>query len=206
MTSGPMTMHDLIHPDDERLSALAAGDSDATTDADLQRHVAGCDRCELLVSDLRGLRSALAELPDLTPSRPLRLLPPTPQAAPAVEWVRRAFAPALVLGGAMLLIGAVGLGGRGGYGFFGSAAAPERMAAASAADAAGQQPLSTVVPGPAYAGQEDLPSPSATPADDLDLANGPGTGADVSLVLLAGGLVLIAAALVLRYVVVPRAG
>ena len=44
-------------------------------------HLTACDRCRPLVDELSLLRGALAELPDLAPSRPLRLIPPVP--APA---------------------------------------------------------------------------------------------------------------------------
>lgn len=99
------------HPDDERLSALASGDDDATTDAALSSHVTTCDRCTALVDELGALRASLAELPDLEPSRPLRLLPPV--AEPAAEagigtWVRRLFAPALTAGAALAMVGLIG--------------------------------------------------------------------------------------------------
>ena len=99
------------HPDDERLSALASGDDDATTDAALSSHVLACDRCTGLVDELGALRASLAELPDLEPSRPLRLLPPV--AEPAAEagigtWVRRLFAPALTAGAALAMVGLIG--------------------------------------------------------------------------------------------------
>ena len=43
-------MHDPTgHPDDERLSALAAGDEDATKDAALGDHVTSCGRCSAVV-------------------------------------------------------------------------------------------------------------------------------------------------------------
>ena len=63
------------HPDDERLSALAFRDTDASTDTSLTAHVSSCDRCTDLVNELGALRASLAELPDIQPSRPLRVLP-----------------------------------------------------------------------------------------------------------------------------------
>ncbi|MGH2457176.1 MAG: hypothetical protein ACRDHD_13080, partial [Candidatus Limnocylindria bacterium] len=78
-----MTMYHDHHPDDERLSALAANDPETAADAGLREHVVACDRCGPLVDDLMTLRSALAELPDLMPSRPLQLLPPARQPAAA---------------------------------------------------------------------------------------------------------------------------
>ena len=110
VTSGPMTMHDQIHPDDERLAALAGGRSrrDARRRAGGAcrglRPLRGCSSDELQV-----LRAALGELPDLVPSRPLRLIPALPEAAPATGWLRRLFTPVLVAGSALVLVGAVGL-------------------------------------------------------------------------------------------------
>lgn len=100
------------HPDDERLSALASGDPDATGDASLTGHVPTCDRCTDLVNELGALRAVLADLPDLQPPRPLRLLP----AADAVPdrgdrlggWARRFFAPVLTAGAALAMVGLVG--------------------------------------------------------------------------------------------------
>lgn len=109
-----MTMHEMTHPDDERLAALAGADPDATVDAALRAHVERCIRCTALVADLASLRTALAELPDMPPPRPLQLVPPVPAAdAPRVPWFRRLVAPALGLGGVMVLVGAVGLAGGG---------------------------------------------------------------------------------------------
>lgn len=99
------------HPDDERLSALASRDDDAIADAGLTSHVAACDRCADLVEELGALRASLAELPDLQPSRPLRLLPPAadaPVATGAGGWLRRLFAPALTVGAAMAMVGLIG--------------------------------------------------------------------------------------------------
>jgi len=99
------------HPDDERLSALASRDDDTVADATLTSHVATCARCTDLVGELGVLRASLAELPDLQPSRPLRLLPPAadaPVATGAAAWVRRLFAPALTVGAALAMVGLVG--------------------------------------------------------------------------------------------------
>ncbi len=60
------------------------------------------------------LRSALAELPDLAPSRPLQLVPPvSAQAAPAGWRVafRRAFAPVAIAGVVLLVVGGIGATG-----------------------------------------------------------------------------------------------
>ncbi|CAN5257177.1 hypothetical protein BH24CHL10_BH24CHL10_08060 [soil metagenome] len=99
------------HPDDERLSALASDDVDATTDTGLTAHVSSCDRCTQLVSELGVLRVALGGLPDLPPSRPLQLLPPV-EADHGVDrlggWARRFFAPVVAAGAALALVGTVG--------------------------------------------------------------------------------------------------
>jgi hypothetical protein len=107
-----MTMHDASHPDDERLAAYAGGDADALADRALVEHLAACDRCRPIVEELTLLRGALAALPDLAPSRPLRLIPPVPApAAPRagpLEWVRRLAAPAMAAGAGLVLVGAIG--------------------------------------------------------------------------------------------------
>ncbi len=106
-----MTMQSQTHPNDERLAALAGADPDATGDSALSGHVSSCDRCSGVVDDLRGLRAALAELPDLMPSRPLRLIPPAPSTADrAGGWVRRVIAPVMTAGAALALVGLVGTG------------------------------------------------------------------------------------------------
>lgn len=106
------------HPDDERLAALAVADPEATGDVSLSEHVAACQQCATVVSELRGLRAALAELPDpeLVPPRPFRLLPPVAEPRPSFAdrvggVVRRAFAPALTAGAALALVGVVGTTG-----------------------------------------------------------------------------------------------
>jgi hypothetical protein len=108
-----MTMPNAAHPDPERLAALAGDDADAKADRGLTEHVTSCDACGAQVRDMAALRVALAELPDLTPSRPLQLLPPV--AAPALSgWrvtFRRAFAPVAVAGMALLIVGGVGAAG-----------------------------------------------------------------------------------------------
>jgi hypothetical protein len=119
-----MTMQNDSHPDDERLAAHAGGDRDAIADPSLSAHIAACDRCGPMVEELAGLRIALAELPDLAPSRPLRLIPPVPApAATSAGWLRRLTAPAMAAGAALVLVGAVGIGATGAIGgFFGQAA------------------------------------------------------------------------------------
>ena len=53
-----------IHPDDERLAALAGGDPEVTSDTALRAHVDTCGQCAGVVRELGSLRTALAELPD----------------------------------------------------------------------------------------------------------------------------------------------
>jgi hypothetical protein len=118
-----MTMQNLPHPDDERLAAYAGGDPDALADGTLAAHLSACDRCRPLVDELSLLRGALAELPDLAPSRPLRLIPPVPAAPDRGSWLRRLTAPAMAAGAGLILVGAIGVGATGAIGsFFGQAA------------------------------------------------------------------------------------
>lgn len=109
-----MSMTTRAHPDPERLAALAGADPDALSDRELIAHLADCAACDGQVRDLRVLRIALAELPDLVPSRPLRLLPPVAEPQAAAGWriaFRRAFAPLAVAGMVLLLVGGVGATG-----------------------------------------------------------------------------------------------
>lgn len=107
-----MTMQHQIHPDDERLAALAGDDPDVAADTELRSHVSACTQCRDLVDELATLRSALAELPDLVPSRRLQLLPPVaePRAARG-GWMRRLAAPVMAGGFGLVLVGAIGTSG-----------------------------------------------------------------------------------------------
>ncbi len=100
------------HPHDERLSALASGDPEATDDTSLTEHLSSCARCTDSVAELSALRASLAELPDLRPHRPLRLLPDVADAPSRADrvggWARRLFAPALTAGAALAMVGLVG--------------------------------------------------------------------------------------------------
>lgn len=214
------------HPDDERLSALASRDTDAIADATLTAHVSSCLRCTDLVSELGALRVALAELPDLRPSRPLQLLPPV-EADHAVDrlggWARRFFAPVIVSGAALVLVGVIGTASPS-FPQMGSAAAPsaEREAAAAAPSdgAAG--------PGTAEGGEsgESLPAEASDQAemlgsgDGLTAAGDPrasdAAGRDESArtrldssrspwpMVLFAGVALIVAALLMRWILAPR--
>ena len=141
-----MTMQHPTHPDDERLAALAGGDADAAADAGLRTHVAACDRCGPIVAELAQLRTALAELPDLVPSRRIQLVPPAPVEAEERTggWFRRLAAPMVATGMGMVLVGAIGTSGVlssfGGLGGAMSAAAP------SAAEI--RDTMKTLAPGP----------------------------------------------------------
>ncbi|MEF2162598.1 hypothetical protein, partial [Pseudomonas aeruginosa] len=109
-----MTMQHPNHPDDERLAALAGGgDPEVTLDAALRAHVDTCDQCAGLVRELGSLRTAMAELPDLVPPRPLQLLPPVaePKAAPRTGWLRRLAGPAMAAGFVLVVAGAIGSSG-----------------------------------------------------------------------------------------------
>jgi len=247
------------HPDDERLSALASRDTDATADATLTAHVSSCHRCTELVTELGALRAALSDLPDLTPSRPLQLLPPV-EAEPAGAadrlggWARRFFAPVLASGAALALVGTIGTaapalvpGGQAG-------AAPSERINVLEAPAAESAP-SDAAGGPAGAAASNVPdeaAASAAPAaaapgdaashetreaEDLasqlfsdsgveaEEAEASGDGSIAGLddadqiardaltverspwpMVLFSGVALMIAALLLRWILVPRAG
>jgi anti-sigma factor RsiW len=226
-----MTMQNTLHPDDERLAAYAGGDSDALADSSLVSHVTTCDRCRPLVDELSLLRGALAELPDLTPSRPLRLIPPvwdaaTPAGRPG-SWLRRLTAPAMAAGAGLVLVGAVGIGATGLAGLAGKSAslgAPEQAASASDHEfgpitGAGSP---TAAPGDALGGAGNpssvLPrtmgsSPPASPKPSADDAAGR-TDSEANnssseqpwLTLLIAGAGLFGISTALRFSLSPRAG
>jgi len=167
-----------LHPDDERLAAFAETDSAVAADDDVARHVSGCERCQGVVDELRVLQSALAELPDVAPSRPLRFLPPVEErgrAAGWAGWLRGLTAPAMGLAALLILVGAVGSAGSAGMfsagaaGGAGAAAAQpaERNAAVAsssagvAADRATSSSPSITYPVYAGGGQTATPQPPA---------------------------------------------
>jgi len=214
------------HPDDERLSALAAGDTEATSDATLNAHVTSCDRCADAVRELGVLRAALADLPDIAPHRPLRLLPPveaeTPSAADRLGlWARRLFAPALTAGAALAMVGVVGTAfpTLGGLASGGAAYAPsertalEAAASAPAADSSvGQEIAAPFASGDAAGTGEAAGGATTLGVEDEDVSRDAGQAdalfADRSpwpMVLFAGIALMIGAAL-LRWILVPRAG
>ncbi len=210
-----MTM-DTQHPLDERLAAYADGDADVTTDATLRAHVTSCERCGLVVRDLAMLRSALAELPDLVPSRPLRFLPPVEATVAALggfsSLVRRLFAPALVTGAALVLAGSVGmaapaatslLGGRAG------AAATDMTKDSNAEGVTAGYPSPVAVYGP-----DGTPrgggSEAAAPAPQSNGTRGDAQPSPMSaipwLALTIIGAAVVIVSLVLRWTVLPAAG
>lgn len=165
-----MTMQHPIHPEDERLAALAGGDPDASADASLRAHVDACDRCGPLVVELSQLRSALAELPDLVPSR-LQLVPPAPAAreAPSGGWLRRLAAPMMAAGAGLVLVGAIGTSGvvstlSGGLGAAAGASVEEQAGAPRDDATRGDANEGTVSPRPVFGG-EVAGQPTASPRD-----------------------------------------
>ena len=222
------------HPDDERLSALAAGDTEATSDATLNAHVTSCDRCADAVAELGVLRAALADLPDIAPHRPLRLLPPAEAEAPRAAdrlglWARRLFAPALTAGAALAMVGMVGtaLPSLGGMAQSGgadslasertaseaSAAAEDRTAAEASAAPEIAAPFATgdAVEGGAAGndattlGVEDE-SVEEDFARDTGQADAPFAERSPWPMVLFAGIALMIGAALLRWILVPRAG
>ncbi len=220
------------HPDDERLSALASHDTDARADTSLTGHVSSCDRCTDLVNELGALRASLAELPDIVPSRPLRLLPEVAASPSSAGWMRRIFAPMLTAGAALALVGMVGTsmpaldGMASGGADQGEDAAAEELGGA-APDAAGGNNGESVddldtqrsaEPGAsseshAFGGEGDIEdggsdvgTAGVDEGDERRLARElPAERSPWPMVLFTGVAVMILAAL-LRWVLVPRAG
>ncbi len=136
-----MTMDPMTHPDDARLAALADNEPEARTDGALLAHVGDCTHCSTVVAELRALQTALSELPDLVPSRPLRLLPPVGEPegrrAGLFGTVRRLAAPALATGLLLIVVGAVGSAGSLVGGSAGAAPVMRELASGAARAAAG---------------------------------------------------------------------
>jgi hypothetical protein len=207
------------HPHDERLAALASADADATADEALTSHVAACDRCTEAVTELGALRASLGELPDLRPHRPLRLVPEVADApAPGgsdrlIGWVRRVFAPVVTAGAALAMVGLVGTAapllsaGAAGAGPF-----QEVGDQLEAAGGAGGEVAAPASSGRADQGDEE---PNVT---NLETFTERGTGTDNEALttlpaerspwpmVLFSGIALVIFALLLRWIVVPRAG
>lgn len=214
------------HPDDERLSSLAAREADAVDDTALAAHVGGCSRCAGLVTDLAMLRSALAEMPDLAPQRPLRLLPPAQDERAATDsiglWVRRLFAPVLTAGAALAMVGMVGTAlpamQQGASG-----AAPDAVREAEAASgapgadagAAEMRTFATEEAADGSTGEGGGTTLQAPPSDERTGAAGdtlledgtplPAERSPWPMVLFTGVALMIGAGL-LRWILAPRAG
>jgi hypothetical protein len=219
-----MTMHSALHPDDERLAAYASADREAVSDRELVAHVAGCERCRPIVDELTLLRDALALLPDVAPSRPLRLIPPAPEPAArrggALEWLRRLAAPAMAAGAGLVLVGAVGASGLVG-GLAGKAADTTTLegglsAAPVPGAGAGQSAVPAFSTDGEFNSRTDHPrtndgagdSVAPTPSASRDLAFGPASGPTDQpwLTLLVAGFGLFGISGILRYSLTPRAG
>jgi hypothetical protein len=232
------------HPHDERLAALAGADADALEDAELASHVSACARCSDMVTELGALRATLAGLPDLRPSRPLRLLPdaapetpPAPTADRWTGWMRRVFTPLATAGAALAMVGLIGTTAPLATGMYQDAGV-DGAVGGPAEEAAGELPAASDT---TRAGGE--PAPMAT-ADSLGEAQNTddrsldaesywlqSAGADGGAVapeddaaddgealtalpaerspwpmVLFSGVALLVVALLLRWIVVPRAG
>jgi anti-sigma factor RsiW len=209
------------HPDDERLSALASRDPDGVADPALTEHLATCDRCAALVADLGALRATLADLPDLRPPRPLRLLPEAEPAPDAGGWIRRLFTPVLTAGAALALVGLVGTTAPI---FSGAASGAYQDAGNELAGATDDRQEAMESAAPAYApggDSEESPAIQSLSSDsasgrtnDTDGSGGADNAADQAppaerslwpMVLFTGIALMIGAAL-LRWILVPRAG
>ncbi|MDQ2934974.1 MAG: hypothetical protein M3R49_08365 [Chloroflexota bacterium] len=217
-----MTMEPNHHPDEERLAAFAGGEPDV----ELRLHVRDCARCGSIVDELTMLRAALAELPDLAPSRPLRLLPevaePQPSAAERLAgWTRRAFMPLLAAGFGLAIVGSLGTVGsifNMGSAGAGPAGAPlERDFSApsasadtvhGAAAAPGESARTSLGADSASSGPKAAASASSSPEPALAAFQTPPAATPRPLwpMVLFAGLALIVATLLLRWIVQPRAG
>lgn len=199
-------MHDPTgHPDDERLSALAAGDADATDDRALRGHVEACARCSALVDDVLSLRVALAQLPDIAPPRPLRLLPAVPdRGTPAGlgGFARRLFAPALAAGVVLVVAGGIGT-----YIDHGIPLLTSAGAGAASFEAYGEGPAApAAAPTEMATSADNAAGGRRVPSDARRAASEPVSGGVPWLAILAAGVVLVLAALLGRFVIQPRAG
>jgi hypothetical protein len=170
------------HPAEERLAALASHETDATADDRLTSHVASCKRCTTIIDELGALRSALAGLPDVAPSRPLRLLPPveaapTPATGGFAGWARRFFAPVLATGAALALVGAIGTAGM--------ASDPTAQTDAQGDSAAGQG-VAEPAAAPSDAGRDSVFGAGEADASALPLTSSEESGAVSGVVESAG--------------------
>lgn len=198
------------HPDDERLAALADHDPEAAADPALASHVADCARCAEVVSDLGVLRASLAELPDVAPPRPLRLVPDA-EFEPAVGdrlggWVRRFFTPLVTAGAALALVGAVGTAVPAIDGMAsGSAGEPAMEMQRDAADGGDTGTAAEPLSSAADQGEGGAEAFGAGGAEDDALTTLPAERSPWPMVLFTG-VALVAGILLLRWILVPRAG
>lgn len=219
-----MTMQHTTHPDDERLAAYASADREGASDRELAAHIEGCERCRPIVEELAMLRDALALLPDIAPSRPLRLIPPITEPVArrsgALEWVRRLAGPAMAAGAGLVLVGAVGVSGLVSQ-LSGKTAAPaavQESASNGAGAPADNGGFHSAVPamnsGGEFTGRTDTPrsqgggdsaAPAPSVAEDLHGADR-GSTEQPWLTLLVGGFGLFGISAILRYSLTPRAG
>jgi hypothetical protein len=226
-----MTMKPDHHPDEERLAAFAGGEPDV----ELRLHIRDCAQCQSIVDELTMLRAALAELPDLAPSRPLRLLPEVPARQPAAAerlagWTRRAFAPLLAAGFGLAIVGSLGtVGSTFNMGSAGAAPAGAFYGNAAASGApAGITSAPGVEPGASGGGAEAAAGRSSSPSAADSASSSPETASSATSspeparavfetppaspprplwpMVLFAGVALIIATLLLRWIVQPRAG
>ena len=200
-------MQNSNHPDDELLAAMAGGDLEAHADQALRDHVAHCAACRSMTEELSALQLALAELPDLAPPRPLRLLPPVaePRSGGMRRWLRTLAGPAMAAGAGLVVVGAVGLYGLTGQLASGGAAPQEAM---SSQDGRAGEGDSAATPPAADQSNPGVPNDEA----EEGAAFGPfATLVDTDtpfpwLALALTGVALLAAGALLRFVILPRAG
>jgi anti-sigma factor RsiW len=221
-----MTMDPMTHPDDARLAALADNEPEARADSALLAHVGDCTHCSTVVAELHALQTALSELPDLVPSRPLRLLPPVAEPegrrAGLFGTVRRLAAPTLAIGLLLIVVGAVGSAGSLMGGTAGAAPVMRELASEAARAAAGSHEpspsassrysgdaASPGVPGALHGGtaspqpSNDEPKSAATQSPiAADQRQSPGNlpeqgGSFYPLVLLLGTALAVSAAVVM---------
>jgi hypothetical protein len=164
-----MTMQHQIHPDDERLAALAGADPDVAAGTELRAHVSACPQCTDVVDELTTLRSALAELPDLVPSRRLQLIPPVPEPRAARGgWMRRLASPVMAGGFALVMVGAIGTSGVLNFGAMSAGASPE-------SEFAGQEDTGSPMAAGAPSSASFESSPQSRTSDGDSLTAEPGT-------------------------------
>ena len=169
-TSDPTIMPHPNHPDGELLAALAASEPDVAADTSLVDHLATCERCAGVVDELRSLRAALAQLPDIAPTRPLRLIPPVePAPAPiSTGWVgilRRVTGPLMGVGAVLILVGALGTAASSGIPgqAASNAALSQDLGARASGSPPGEEPLSAASSGGTRTGGAPVGTPTTPP-------------------------------------------